>query len=394
MNNSRLEEPKANKIDKVLSIHGDDRVDEYYWLSNRGDSNVIDYLNSENQYRDDFMKDYKTLENDIFKEIKSRIKEDDSSVPYFDNGYFYYTRYEKDKQYPIYCRKKESLNSEEEILIDANTMSEGHEYFSVGDIEISPNNKFMAYSVDTVSRRIYTIYFMNLETRKISQKSIPNTSGSITWANDNQTVFYNLKDLKTLRTERVMKYNFNVKGSEKEIYYEADETFSVYSYKTKSDKYIVIGSSATLSQEYRYIDANKPDGKIILFDKRIDDLEYSISHFGDRWYIVTNKDKAINFKLMVCKEGETNSKNWVDFIPHRDDTLLEGIDIFKDFLVVTERSNGLRKIQIKPWNNNKSHYIKFDEEVYSLYSSTNIQMNTNKFRYSYSSMTTPNLTIT
>ena len=277
MKKSRLEEPKAEKIKKVLSIHGDDRTDEYYWLSNRGDSKVIDYLNSENQYRDEFMKDYKPLEDEIFQEIKSRIKEDDSSVPYFDNGYFYYTRYEKDKQYPIYCRKKESLNSKEEILIDANIMSEGHEYFRVGDIEVSPDNKLMAYSIDTVSRRIYTVYFMDLETREVSEKSIPNTSGSITWANDNKTVFYNLKDLKTLRTERVMKYNFNIEGSEKEIYYEADETFSVYSYKTKSDKFIVIGSSATLSQEYRYIDADKPDGEIKLFDKRIDELEYSIS---------------------------------------------------------------------------------------------------------------------
>ena len=390
MKNSKIEEPKAEKINKVLSIHGDDRTDEYYWLSNRGDSKVIDYLNSENQYREDFMKDYKSLEKDIFSEIKSRIKEDDSSVPYFDNGYFYYTRYEKDKQYPIYCRKKESLNSKEEILIDANIMSEGHEYFRVGDIEVSPNNKMMAYSIDTVSRRIYTIYFMDLETRKVSEKSIPNTSGSITWANDNKTIFYNLKDLKTLRTERVMKYNFNIEGSEKEIYYEGDETFSVYSYKTKSDKFIVIGSSATLSQEYRYIDADKPDGEIKLFDKRIDELEYSISHFNDKWYIVTNKDNATNSKLMVCKEGETNSKNWVDFIPHRDDTLLLGVDIFKNFLVVTERSDGLTKIQIRPWNGEKSHYINFDEEAYSLYSSTNIEMNTNKFRYSYSSMTTPN----
>ena len=393
MKKSRLEEPKAEKIKKVLSIHGDDRTDEYYWLSNRGDSKVIDYLNSENQYRDEFMKDYKPLEDEIFQEIKSRIKEDDSSVPYFDNGYFYYTRYEKDKQYPIYCRKKESLNSKEEILIDANIMSEGHEYFRVGDIEVSPDNKLMAYSIDTVSRRIYTVYFMDLETREVSEKSIPNTSGSVTWANDNKTVFYNLKDLKTLRTERVMKYNLNIEDSEKEIYYEADETFSVYSYKTKSDKFIVIGSSATLSQEYRYIDADKPDGEIKLFDKRVDDLEYSISHFDDKWFIITNKDNATNFKLMVCEEGKTNSKNWVDFIPHRDDTLLEGIDIFKDYLVVTERNNGLRKIQIRPWKGEKNHYIEFDEEVYSLYSSTNIEMNTNKFRYSYSSMTTPNSVI-
>ena len=302
MKNLKLNEPRAEKIEKTLSIHGDDRVDEYYWLNKRGDKKVLDYLNSENNYRKELMKDYESLEKEIFNEIKSRIKEDDSSVPYFDNQYFYYTRYEKDKQYPIYCRKKGSLDSKEEILIDANIMSEGHEYFRVGDIEISPDNKIMAYSIDTVSRRIYTIHFKNLETGKNLSKKIPNTSGSITWANDNKTFFYNLKDLETLRTERVMRCDLNSDESEKEIFYEEDETFSVYSYKTKSDKFIVIGSSATLSQEYRYIDASNPNGDFKLFDKRVDGLEYSISHFKNKWYILTNKDNATNFKLMVCDE--------------------------------------------------------------------------------------------
>ena len=390
MKNLKLNEPRAEKIQKTLSIHGDDRVDEYYWLNKRGDKKVLDYLNSENKYRKELMKDYESLEKEIFNEIKSRIKEDDSSVPYFDNQYFYYTRYEKDKQYPIYCRKKGSLDSKEEILIDANIMSEGHEYFRVGDIEISPDNKIMAYSIDTVSRRIYTIHFKNLETGKTLSKKIPNTSGSITWANDNKTFFYNLKDLETLRTERVMRSDLNSDESEKEIFYEEDETFSVYSYKTKSDKFIVIGSSATLSQEYRYIDASNPNGDFKLFDKRVDGLEYSISHFKNKWYILTNKDNATNFKLMVCDEKRTNKENWKEFIGHNDETLLEGIEIFNDYLVITERNNGLRRINIKPWNKSESHYIKFDEEVYSLYSSINPQMNTKKFRYSYSSMTTPN----
>ena len=390
MKNLKLNEPRAEKIEKTLSIHGDDRVDEYYWLNKRGDKKVLDYLNSENKYRKELMKDYESLEKEIFNEIKSRIKEDDSSVPYFDNQYFYYTRYEKDKQYPIYCRKKGSLDSKEEILIDANIMSEGHEYFRVGDIEISPDNKIMAYSIDTVSRRVYTIHFKNLETGKTLSKKIPNTSGSITWANDNKTFFYNLKDLETLRTERVMRSDLNSDESEKEVFYEEDETFSVYSYKTKSDKFIVIGSSATLSQEYRYIDASNPNGDFKLFDKRVDGLEYSISHFKNKWYILTNKDNATNFKLMVCDEKRTNKENWKEFIGHNDETLLEGIEIFNDYLVITERNNGLRRINIKPWNKSESHYIKFDEEVYSLYSSINPQMNTKKFRYSYSSMTTPN----
>ena len=390
MNKNQLIEPKANKIEKILSKHGDDRLDEYYWLNKRDDEEVIKYLNEENDYRNEYMKDYKPLEEEIFQEIKSRIKEDDSSVPYFENEYFYYTRYEKDKQYPIYCRKKGSLDSDEEILIDANLMSEGYEYFRVGTIEISPDNKTMAYSVDTVSRRIYTIYFMDLETREIIEKNIPNSSGSITWANDNKTIFYNSKDLETLRSDRVMRYKVGQSGTGEEVYFEDDETFSVFSYKTKTDKYIVIGSSATLSQEYRILNADNPDGKFKIFQERVIGLEYSISHFKDKWYITTNKDGATNFKLMSCPENKTNSKNWKEYVPHRDDVLLEGVEVFNDFLVLTERENGLRRVDIRPWSGKGRHYINFEEEAYSLYSSANPEMNTSKFRYSYSSMTTPN----
>ena len=390
---NKLREPIAEKIEKKLSIHGDTRIDEYYWLNQRGDKNVINYLNAENAYRDEYMQDYKNLEEELFLEIKSRIKEDDSSVPYLDNGYYYYTRYEKDKQYPIYCRKKGDLKSDEEILIDVNIMSEGYEYFRVGDIEISPNDKIMAYSVDTLSRRIYTIYFMDLETREVHKKNIKNTSGSITWANDSETVFYNLRNIETLRTEKVMKHNLNSSSKDQEIYFEEDETFSVYSYKTKTDKYIVIGSSATLSQEFRYLDANNPNGDFKIFQERINGLEYSITHFDDKWFIRTNKDGATNFKLMVCNENKTNSSNWKDYIPHRENVLLEDADFFKNHMVVTEREEGLRKIEIRPWNSVKSHYIEFDDEAYSVRSSTNAEINSEKFRYSYSSMTTPNSVI-
>ena len=390
MKKKELIEPKAKKIEKILSIHGDDRVDEYYWLNQRGDQDVINYLNEENNYRNEFMKDYKPLEDEIFQEIKSRIKEDDSTVPYFYNGYHYYTRYEKNKQYPIYCRKKESLDNVEEVLIDANEMSEGYDYFRVGTIEVSPDNKTMAYSIDTLSRRIYNIYFMDLESRKILDKDLPNTSGSITWANDNKTIFYNTRDPETLRSERVMRFQLGDNGNGDEVYFEEDETFSVYSYKTKTEKYIVIGSSATLSQEYRILNAERPDEKPKLFQKRVDGLEYSISHFKDKWFILTNKDGATNFKLMTCPESKTESENWIDYIKHRKDVLLGGIEVFDDFLVLSERENGLRRIDIRPWDGSKSHYIKFDEETYSLYLTSNPQIATKKLRFSYSSMTTPN----
>ena len=388
-----LKEPIAEKIEKKLTIHGDTRIDEYYWLNQRGDKKVIDYLNAENSYRDLYMKDYKGLEEELFQEIKSRIKEDDSSVPYLDNGYYYYTRYEKGKQYPIYCRKKGNLEAKEEVLIDANIMSEGYDYFRVGDIEISPDDKIMAYSIDTLSRRIYTIYFMNLETREVHKENIKNTSGSITWANNSKTLFYNLKDIETLRTDRVMMHNLNSNSTDKEIFFEEDETFSVYSYKTKNDKYIIIGSSATLSQEFRYVSADSPNKEFKIFQKRVDGLEYSIDHFNGKWFIRTNKDKATNFKLMICDENKTNKENWKDYISHRQDVLLEDIDLFNNHLVITERKTGLRRIEIRPWKGGNSHYIEFEDEAYSLYSSTNLETNTNKFRYSYSSMTTPNSVI-
>ena len=388
-----LKEPIAEKIEKKLSIHGDTRIDEYYWLNQRGDKKVIDYLNAENSYRDLYMKDYKGLEEELFQEIKSRIKEDDSSLPYLDNGYYYYTRYEKGKQYPIYCRKKENLEAKEEVLIDANIMSEGYDYFRVGDIEISPDDKVMAYSIDTLSRRIYTIYFMNLETREVHKENIKNTSGSITWANNSKTLFYNLKDIETLRTDRVMMHNLNSNSTDKEIFFEDDETFSVYSYKTKNDKYIIIGSSSTLSQEFRYVSADSPNQDFKIFQKRVNGLEYSIDHFDGKWFIRTNKDKATNFKLMICDENKTNKDNWRDYISHRQDVLLEDIDLFNNHLVITERKTGLRRIEIRPWKGGDSHYIEFEDEAYSLYSSTNLETNTNKFRYSYSSMTTPNSVI-
>ena len=394
MKNTKLIEPKAEKINTSLSIHNDERIDEYYWLKERDNPKVIDYLNAENSYRDKYMKDYQSLEKKLFEEIKSRIKEDDSSVPYFENGYFYYTRYETGKQYPIYCRKKENLDANEEILIDANKMSKGHDYFRIGGIDVSPNNKIAAYGVDTVSRRLYTIYFKNLETGEVYKDKIPYTTGSVTWTNDNSAIFYDKKDIETLREEKVMKHGFgtNIKNDE-EIYFEEDETFSVYSYKTKSNKYIVIASQSTLSDEYLIINANDHNKKYKIFQKREKGLEHSITHFNDKWYIRTNKDNATNFKLMVCNDKKTSKEYWKDFIPHREDVLLEDIDVFKNFFIVIERYNGLKRINIKPWNNSKNHYIDFETETYSLYSSYNPNINTNKLRYNFSSLTTPSSVI-
>ncbi|MFL2619920.1 MAG: S9 family peptidase [Flavobacteriaceae bacterium] len=393
MKKNELVEPMAKKVDKILKMHDHERNDEFYWLNERDNPEVIDYLNAENDYRDAYMKDYKNLENELFEEIKSRIKEDDISVPYLDNGYYYYTRYEKGKQYPIYCRKKDNLSNPEEILIDANKMSEGHEYFRVGGIDISPNNKIMAYSVDTVSRRLYTIKFKNLESGEESSHSISNTSGGVTWANDNKTIFYNQKNTNTLRTERVMRHILNSDKNDEVVFFEGDDEFNLYSYKSKSGKYIMVVSGKTISDEISFLSADSPNEDLKIFQKRIDGLEYSVDHFGDKWYIRTNLNGAQNFKLMQCNEEYTSSKNWKEFIQHSESVLLEGVEVFNDFMVITERENGQRRFNVISNNDGQSHYIDFEEEVFSAYSSVNLEISSTKFRYGYSSMTTPNSTI-
>ena len=393
MKKNELVEPMAKKVDKILKMHDHERNDEFYWLNERDNPEVIDYLNAENDYRDAYMKDYKNLENELFEEIKSRIKEDDISVPYLDNGYYYYTRYEKGKQYPIYCRKKDNLSNPEEILIDANKMSEGHEYFRIGGIDISPNNKIMAYSVDTVSRRLYTINFKNLESGEESSHSISNTSGGVTWANDNKTIFYNQKNTNTLRTERVMRHILNSDKNDEVVFFEGDDEFNLYSYKSKSGKYIMVVSGKTISDEISFLSADSPNEDLKIFQKRIDGLEYSVDHFGDKWYIRTNLNGAQNFKLMQCNEEYTSSKNWKEFIQHSESVLLEGVEVFNDFMVITERENGQRRFNVISNNDGQSHYIDFEEEVFSAYSSVNLEISSTKFRYGYSSMTTPNSTI-
>ena len=393
MKKNEIIEPKAEKINKIMTMHNHERIDEFYWLNERGNQKVIDYLNSENDYRNSYMEDYKDLENELFEEIKSRIKEDDSSVPYLDNGYYYYTRFEKGKQYPIYCRKKENLKNDEEILIDVNKMSQGHEYFRIGGIDISPNNKIMAYSVDTISRRLYTVHFKNLETGEKNTHTISNTSGGVSWANDNMTLFYNQKNTKTLRTEKVMRHSFNQNQKDEEVYFEKDEEFNLYTYKSKSGKYIIIVSGKTISDEIRFLNANEPNGDFKIFQKRVDGLEYSIDHLNDKWYVRTNINDSKNFKLMVCDEDKTSSDNWEEFIKHRKNVLLEGVEVFNDFFVITERENGQRRFNVISNKDGESHYIDFEEEVFSAYSSVNSEINSNTFRYGYSSMTTPNSTI-
>nr|WP_264550515.1 S9 family peptidase [Flavobacterium sp. N2820] len=390
----KVHPPVAKIVPKTLEKHGDKRIDNYYWLNERENPEVIDYLNKENEYYQKSTAHTKQLQDDLFLEMKGRIKEDDSSVPYFYNGYYYITRYETGKDYPIYSRKKGSLEAKEEILFDCNEMAKGHSYFNLGGLNISEDNKWAAFGVDLVSRRQYTIQIKNLETGEILPVKLENTTGGSTWAGDNKTLFYTRKDAQTLRSDKIYKHTLGTDASaDTMVFHEKDDTFGTFVYKEKSKKYLVIGSSSTLTSEYQILEAKNPNGEFRLFQKRTRGLEYSISHYGDSFYIVTNKDKATNFKLMKTPETATSAENWKDLIGHRKDVLLEGIEIFKDYLVVEERSNGLNKIQIRPWNGKGEYYLPFSSETYTAYTTTNVDFDTEILRYGYQSMATPSSVI-
>ena len=326
--------------------------------------------------------------------MKGRIKEEDASVPYKKNGYWYVTRYETGKEYPIYSRHKDSLTSPEEIMFNCNEMAEGHEFFNLGGIAISPDNKLAAFGIDTVSRRQYTIQIKNLETGEIYSDLIENTTGGSVWANDNKTMFYSKKDPVTLRSDKIYRHKFGTEATEdKMVFHEEDETFGTYVYKSKSNKYLIIGSYSTLTSEFRTLNAETPYADFQVFSPRARGLEYSIAHYDDTFYILTNKDKAKNFKLMKVGENNTASEHWQEFIPHREDVLLEDIDIFKDYYVLSERENGLNKLKISRWDESDSYYLPFESETYTAYVSTNPEFDTDTLRYTYNSMTTPSSVI-
>jgi oligopeptidase B len=382
--------PSVKKISKTLEIHNDVRVDNYYWLNDRENPEVIDYLNAENDYTKAIMAHTEGFQKDLFEEMKGRIKEDDSTVPYKLNGYWYITKYETGKDYPIYLRKKGSLNAEEEILFDCNEMAKDHSYFSLGGISISPDNKMAAFSTDTVSRRKYTVQIKNLETGEVLKDKIENTTGSATWANDNETLFYTMKDEVTLRSHKIFKHKLGSDSkNDIEVYHEADETFNTFVYKTKSKKYVIIGSSSTLSSEYRFLNADTPDGEFKIFQERTDDMEYSIAHYDDSFYVISNCDGATNFKLLKTSETATEKENWKDVLPHRKDVLLEDIEIFKAYLVVNERENGLNNIRIISWNGKEDYYLPFNSETYTSYIGNNPDFDSDVMRYGFNSLTNP-----
>jgi oligopeptidase B len=386
---TKMAPPTAEKIPEELTIHGDTRVDNYYWLNQRENPKVIAYLEAENAYKDAVLAHTRPLQDKLFEEIVGRIKATDMSVPYRDNGYYYYTRYEEGDEYPYRCRKQGSLEAEEEVMLDVSAMAEGHDYFSVSGPSVSPDNTLIAYGVDTVSRRKYTLHFKNLATGEILPDAILNTTGGAVWANDNRTVFYVRKD-DALRPFKIFKHELGSSpDADQEVYHEADNTFNTYISKAKSKKYLMIVSSSTLSTEYRFLDAENPQGTFRVFVPRRRDLLYSVDHFQDFFYIRTNLD-AENFRLMRTPLNMISQENWQEVIPHRKDTLFQGFELFRDYLVVTDMQAGIPEIRVIRWDNGSEHSLDFGESAYLARPTTNREFATDTLRYSYTSLTTPN----
>lgn len=386
--------PVAKKIPKILEIHNDRRIDDYYWLNDRENPEVIAYLEEEKEYYEQMTAHTLDFQKTLFEEMKSRIKEDDASVPYRQNGYWYSTRYEIGKEYPIYERTKDVPEATTEELFNCNQMAEGHDYFSLGGIAVSPDNTLAAFGVDTVSRREYTLQIKNLRTGMVYPDIIENTTGGAVWANDNKSFFYSKKDSVTLRSDKIYKHILGTPVTEDVVvFYEEDETFNTFVYKTKSKKFIIIGSSSTLTSEYRFIPADNPEADFKVFSARERGLEYSLAHYKGNFYVLTNKDEATNFKLMKSDEVHTASEHWQEFIPHRAEVLLEDIEIFKDYYVLSERENGLNKLKIVRWDTQESYFLPFNDETYTAYTSTNPDFDTEILRYGYNSLTTPSSVI-
>ncbi|MCX8522413.1 S9 family peptidase [Chryseobacterium formosus] len=387
-----MEAPKAKKIEKVLEIHGDRRTDHYFWMNERENPEVIKYLEEENAYADEIMKDTEQFQEELYEEMKARYKKDDESLPYFFNEYWYIVRYEEGKEYPIFCRKYKTLENGEEIILDVNILAEGEEFFEVANVAVSPNNELASFSSDNVGRRIYTLNFKNLKTGEIHSDKIENTTGKAVWANDNEHIFYIRKD-ESLRAYKVYRHKLGTDTSEDVLmFHEKDETFDVNVFKTKSMEYIFMASSSTISDEHHFIPANNvfADWKVI--QPRIDDLEYSVEHYEDEFYIITNADDATNFKIVKAKIENCGMENWVDVIPHREAVLLEGFEIFRNYLILEEREEGLLQIKIIDEKNHESYYLPFSDPTYTAYIGTNLEFDTEVLRYGYTSLTQPNST--
>ncbi|WBL44534.1 S9 family peptidase [Algoriphagus halophytocola] len=387
-----MQAPKAKKIPQLLETHGHQRIDNYYWMRERENPDVIAYLNAENSYLKETLKSTEEFQEQLFQEIKGRIKEDDQSVPYLKSGYYWYVKYETGAEYPLYCRKKGSLDAPEEVFLNVNQLAEGKAFYQVGGTAGTSDLSTLAFAADEVGRRIFTIHFKNLITGEILEDQIPEITGNFAWAADHQTLFYSKQHPETLRSYQIYAHRLGTDVAEDLLVYEEkDEEFSCIIHKTKSERFLLIHSESSISSEIRFLEADQPKGDFQLLQERIPHLEYAVDHFEDHFWIRTNH-LAQNFKLVKAPVHSPNLDNWEDVIPHREHVLLEDFDIFANFLVTQERSNGLCKINVTPWDGTAAHTIEFDDETYTAWISTNPEFDTDFLRFGYNSLVTPSST--
>ncbi len=381
--------PQAKIIPHRLKQHGTVRVDNYYWLNDRSNPEVLAYLEQENAYAAAQRQHSAALEKTLFDEIKGRIKQTDLSVPFKQGDYVYYVRYEEGKEYALYCRKKGSVDGPEEIMLDGNVLAEGHEFFSLGNWMISSGQDIVAYAIDTQGRRIYSIGFKKLTTGEIMTDILPSVTGNMEWGNDNQTLLYARQDPETLRSYRIYRHKLGSDPSQDELVYEElDDTFSAYVTKSKSKRFLMIGAHQTLSSEYWFMDAKTPDETFQLFHPRERRHEYDIDHLGANFYIRTN-DEAKNFRLMKTEQGATQKNHWEEVVPHRDDVFFEGFELFREHLVIEERQQGLIHLRVIPHASGCGHELDFGEPAYLATLGDNFEIDTPYLRFGYTSMTTP-----
>jgi oligopeptidase B len=381
----------AVKPHTVESPNGD-RVDDYYWLRDdtRSKTDVLAYLEAENKYKDSVLAPLKPLHERLYKEMVGRIKQDDASVPYRRNGWWYYSRFETGQEYPLYLRRQGSMQGTEQVMLDVPKLSQGHEFYAISTRAVSPDNRLLAYTEDTVGRRQYTLRFKDLGTGRLLPETIPDVEPSLAWAADSQTVFYVAKDPVTLLGLRVRKHRIGSDPKSDPLVYEQDDTsFYTDVYNTTDGRYVLIYAASTVSSELRIADAADRSATFKVFLPRERDHEYQADHLDGRWIIRTNW-QAKNFRLMEAKVGEEGDRSkWRELVPARDDAFIVNYQVFRDFMAIEERSGGLRKIRIRRWSGGEDSFIASDDPTYSFALEDNYEVDTDLVRYTYESLTTP-----
>lgn len=380
--------PIADKYPHYSTIHDTTITDNYFWLRDKENPEVIAYLKAENAYADNIMKDTKGLQQQLFEELKGRLMEDDTSVAIKKGEYYYYYRTEKDRQYLIYCRKKGSLEAEEEIVLDVNDLAEGQPYFSLGSISVSPDHQMVAYTSDTIGDENYSLYIKSISTRTLLEEPIPGLSYDIAWANDNQTIFYTMRD-EAYRPYQLFLHKIgNSYQDDKMVYHEEDDRFFLSIHKTKNNAYLLLNLRSKTSTEIHYLDANSPNNDFKVFAPRVADVKYKVFSVEDGFYVLTNLE-AVNYRIMKTSIHATDRSNWTEVMPGQPEVTIESLEEFEKYVAIFKRVNGLRQIELLPLDGSPSHVIEFEDAAYTLYEINNPDYNSNELLFAYSALASP-----